>query len=278
MNQDNLHAQNAEIDPKNVTFRSWEYSARLRELRRRDWWMWAFSVLVILVLTASVVSLSFPAILADRRSAFGASVLETILGLVGVILIFICYLTYEKVLINRLRTELAERQFHSSLWRNLALVDPLTGLYNRRFAERHLKTEIARARRRGYPLTLVLFDLNDFKQINDRFGHLAGDTVLKGFAERLAEVVREGDLAARLGGDEFMLLLTDCKVAQVPDVLRRLESITVDTRTDHIPVTFSQGAAEYQDGDRPDDLFHSADKLLYRNKQALKETVALPVK
>ena len=277
MDHNELHAEKAEIDPKNVTFRSWEYSARLRELRRRDWWMWALSVLVILTLTASVVSLSFPAILADRKSAFGSSVLETILGLIGVILIFICYLTYEKVLINRLRSELAERQFHSSLWRNLALVDPLTSLYNRRFAERHLKTEIARARRRAYPLTLVLFDLNDFKQINDRFGHLAGDAVLKGFGERLAEVVREGDLAARLGGDEFMLLLTDCKASQVPDVLRRLDTITIEFGANRIPITFSQGAAELQDGDRPEDLFHYADKLLYENKQAHKRPVASTV-
>ncbi|HEV2289897.1 MAG TPA: GGDEF domain-containing protein [Candidatus Acidoferrales bacterium] len=278
MDHNDRQAQNAETDPKNVTFRSWEYSARLRELRWRDWWMWAFSVLVILVLTASVVSLSFPAILADRKSAFGASVLETILGLIGVILIFICYLTYEKVLINRLRTELAERQFHSSLWRNLALVDPLTGLYNRRFAERHLKIEIARARRRGYALTLVLFDLNNLKQTNDRLGHLAGDVVIKGFADRLAEVVREGDLAARLGGDEFMLLLTDCKVSQVPDVLHRLESITVDMGTNRIPVTFSQGAAEYHDGDTPEDFFRSADNLLYENKQAHKQAVVSPAK
>ena len=268
--KDLMDIPQTEVDSKNVTFRSWEYSARLRELRRRDWWMWALSVLVILVLTASVISLSLPEILADRQSAFGSSVLETILGLVGVILIFICYLTYEKFLINRLRSELAERQFHSSLWRDLALIDPLTGLYNRRFAERHLKMEIARARRRGYPLTLVLFDLNKFKQINDRFGHPAGDAVLKGFAEHLAEVVREGDLAARLGGDEFMLLLTDCKASQVPEVLRRLESITVESGTNLIPVTFSQGSAEYQDGDRPEDLFHYADKILYENKQANK--------
>ncbi len=272
-----MDSQNAEINPKNVTFRSWEYSARLRELRRRDWWIWAFSVLVILVLTASVISLSLPEILTEKESAFGSSVLETIVGLVGVIVIFICYLTYEKILINRLRSELAERQFDSSLWRNLALVDPLTGLYNRRFAERHMNMEIARARRRGYPLTLILFDLNKFKQINDRFGHPAGDAVLKGFAEHLARVVREGDLAARLGGDEFMLLLTDCKASQVSDVLGRLESITVESGNDLIPVTFSQGAVEYQDGDRPEDLFQYADKLLYEKKQANTKPAMPPV-
>lgn len=263
-----------EIDVKNVTFRFWQYSARLRELRKRDWWMWGFSVLVILLLTGTVVSLSFPAILADRHSGLGAGVLETILGLVGLILLFIGYLTYEKLLINRLRIALAEGQFQSSLWRDLALVDPLTGLYNRRFAERHLKAEIARAHRRGYPLTLVLFDLNNFKQINDRFGHPAGDAVLKAFAGRLAEVIREGDLAARLGGDEFMLLLADCNSSHLAPILRRLEPIHVQFQANLIPVSFSQGVTECHGGDRPEDLFDYADKLLYADKQARKQQVA----
>lgn len=267
-----------EVDPKNVTFRSWDYSDRLRELRKRDWWMWGSSVVVNLLLTAGIVSLSFPAILADRQSPLGSGAFKTILGLVGMILLFIGYLTYEKFLINRLRLELAERQFQSALWRNLALVDPLTGLYNRRFAERHLKAEMARARRRGYPITLVLFDLDNFKQVNDRFGHPAGDAVLKGFADRLAEVVREGDLAARLGGDEFMLLLADCNSSHLPAILRRLESIEVPCGANLLPVTFSNGAAECQDGDRPEDLFHYADKQLYDNKQARKQPVAAPPK
>jgi diguanylate cyclase (GGDEF)-like protein len=266
-----LSTQERKVDPQNVTFKSWEYSARLRGLRVREWWMWGLTVLVMLLLTTGIVSLSLPAILADKRSAMGASFLETVIGLVSLIVLFIAYLTYEKMLINQLRTELAEGQFQSSLWRNMALVDPLTGLYNRRFAERHVKTEIARARRRGYPLTLVLFDLDNFKQINDRFGHPAGDTVLKGFAERLAQVIREGDLAARLGGDEFMLLLADCKSADVPQVLRRLGSILVQFEDQQIPVGFSHGWTEYQEGDQSETLFHYADKLLYADKQARKE-------
>ncbi|MGH9731679.1 MAG: GGDEF domain-containing protein [Candidatus Acidiferrales bacterium] len=273
-----MDTKNLEVDPKNVTFRSWEYTDRLGELRKRDWWMWGSSVVVNLLLTAAIVSLSFPAILADRQSPSGSGALKTILGLVGMILLFIGYLTYEKFLINRLRVELAERQFQSSLWRNLALIDPLTGLYNRRFAERHVKAEIARARRRGYPLTLVLLDLDNFKQVNDRFGHPTGDAVLKGFADRLAEVIREGDLAARLGGDEFMLLLADCNRSHLPAILRRLESIQVQCGANLLPVTFSSGATECQDGDRVEDLFHHADKLLYTDKQARKQSVVTPLK
>jgi diguanylate cyclase (GGDEF)-like protein len=263
------------IDQKNVTFRSWEYSARLRDLQRRDWWIWAFSMLVLLALTAAVVSLSFPQILENRKTVLGAGVFQTVMGLVCLILLFIGYLTYERVLINRLRFELAEGQFHSSLWRNLALTDPLTGLYNRRFAERHLKMEVARARRRGYALTVVLFDLDKFKQINDRFSHPAGDLVLKAFADRLSEVVREGDLAVRLGGDEFMLLLAECDSLHLPAILGRLEPIEALFGGHRLPVSFSAGWAEYQEGDLPADVLHRADKALYENKELRRHSAAV---
>ncbi len=264
------------IDPKNVTFRAWEYSARLSELQRREWWIWGFSMFVLLALTAAVVSLSFPQILQDRNTVLGAGVFQTVLGLVCLILLFIGYLTYERVLINRLRFELAEGQFHSSMWRNLALTDPLTGLYNRRFAERHLRMEVARARRRGYALTLVLFDLDNFKKINDRFGHPAGDAVLKGFAERLGKGVREGDLAVRLGGDEFLWLLAECDSLYLPAILGRLEEIEVQFEEHRIPISFSVGWTDYQAGDLAEDLLHRADKALYEDKQSRKQSALAP--
>jgi diguanylate cyclase (GGDEF)-like protein len=252
-----------------------EYIQRLRELQRREWWTWGSSVLVMLLLTGAIASLSFPAIFDGKKTGLGSGVLQSISGLLGLILLFACYLTYEKFLINRLRLDLAEKQVHSTLWRNLALVDPLTGLYNRRFAERTLKAEMARARRKGYPLTLVLFDLNCFKQINDRFGHAAGDLVLKVFADRLTNAVREADVAARLGGDEFMLLLTECDSSRVHSVLERLNAIEVEISGQRIPVEFSVGWQEYQQNQLPKDLMREADKALYLHKQSGKELPAL---
>jgi hypothetical protein len=181
----------------------------LRRLQKREWWTWGYSVAVMLLLTFAVASLSIPSILGDNAGIWKSGVFQSVSGLVFLILIFGCYLTYEKVLINRLRLDLVERQSHSTLWRDLALVDPLTGLYNRRFAERHLKAEISRAERKRYPLTVVLIDLDHFKHINDCYGHAAGDQVLMGFAQRLSKAIRASDIASRLGGDEFMLILTE---------------------------------------------------------------------
>lgn len=255
-----------------------QYIQQLRDLQRREWWTWGSSVLVMLLLTGAIASLAFPAIFDEWRTGLGSGVLQSVTGLLILIVLFGCYLTYEKHLINRLRLELAEKQLHSTLWRNLALVDPLTGLYNRRFAERTLKGEMGRAQRKGYALTLVLFDLNNFKQINDRFGHAAGDLVLKEFAGRLTRAVREADVAARLGGDEFMLLLTECNSSRVYTVLERLNSIEIELAGQRVPIEFSVGWQEFQKDHSLQDLMREADKALYSHKQAGKESPLLQAK
>ncbi len=247
-----------------------DYFAHLRKLQKREWWIWGCSLFVILSLTAAVASLSLPAIVENYHSPLGSGVLQAVSGLIFLILLFGCYLTYDKILINRLRLELAEKQVHSTLWRDLALVDQLTGLYNRRFAERRLKEEISRAHRKGLALSLVLFDLDGFKQVNDLHGHAAGDMVLKVFAEHLSKTVREADLAARLGGDEFLLLLTECDNDQVPILLRRLKSLEIDWAGKKIPISFSTGWKEYERGELPEQMLQAADKALYQDKQARK--------
>jgi diguanylate cyclase (GGDEF)-like protein len=250
-----------------------KYFTHLRQLQRREWWAWGFSLSVIFLLTFAVASLSLPAILGSKELLWRSGTFQSVSGLVFLIFLFACYLTYEKVLINRLRLELVERQSHSTLWRDLALVDPLTGLYNRRFAERRLKTEISRAQRKGSALLIVLFDLDSFKQINDRYGHSAGDLVLSSFAARLSKAIREVDVAARWGGDEFVLLLPDCDSSQLPSVLRRMESIAVEINGQPTAVGFSAGWAQYKEDQTAQDLIDAADRSLYLNKRKRKELV-----
>jgi diguanylate cyclase (GGDEF)-like protein len=250
--------------------RNAQYLARLRKLQRREWWLWGCSIFVILALTGGVASLSLPAIVTDRNSPTGHGVLQAVSGLVIMIMIFGCYLTYDKYLINKLRLELAEKQLHSTLWRDLALVDQLTGLYNRRFAERRLREEIARSHRMGFALTAVLFDLDGFKQVNDLYGHAAGDQVLKAFADQLGKTVREEDLAARLGGDEFMLLLSECDSSQVPTLLKRLGATEIEWVGQKIPIHYSVGWKQYELGEQPERMLQEADKALYQNKQSRK--------
>jgi diguanylate cyclase (GGDEF)-like protein len=250
-----------------------EYALRMRNLQRREWWTWGASIAVMLLLTAAIASLSFPAIFESSDRTVGSRMFQTIGGLVGLIFLFVCYLTYEKSLLNRLRLNLAEQQAQSAFWRNLALVDPLTGLYNRRFAERRLKAEIARCQRKGYDLTLVMFDLNFFKQINDRYGHAAGDAVIREFASRLTTAIREADVAARLGGDEFLLLLTECDPAMAAGVLERLDAIEAEWNGQRIPIHFAFGISEYNPGKQAEDMLREADLALYSRKPSRLELV-----
>lgn len=250
-----------------------EYIAHLRDLQRREWWTWGVTMFVLLLLTSAVGSLALPEIAAQRTRWFSSPVFQSVSGLTMLIFLLGGYLTYEKTLINRLRIDLAEGQSHSAIWRDLALVDSLTGLFNRRFAERQMKAEVARAQRKNYQLTIVLFDLNDFKQINDQYGHAAGDTALKAFADRLTSACRQGDIAARLGGDEFMLLLPECDATQVHLLLERMEEIRADIEGRQIHITYAVGWADCQKGQKPEELLDEADKALYVHKQLGKRPV-----
>src|SRR5918992_4024316 len=108
--------------------------------------------------------------------------------------------------------------------RQLADLDALTGLHNRRFFHETLARECARAHRYERKLSLIVFDLDDFKEINDRIGHLAGDAVLAEAAERVRDVVRTADIACRVGGDEFAVILPESSIEDADQLYRRLQS------------------------------------------------------
>jgi two-component system cell cycle response regulator len=190
--------------------------------------------------------------------------------LVALVMIFNTYTIYQQVLIKRLRRQLAEKQNHSMILRGLAMIDALTGLYNRRFAEQRLAAEVARSARKGHPLTVVLLDLNEFKPINDSYGHAAGDLVLQEFAAALNRAIRGGDLAVRMGGDEFLLILPECNHAQLQLVLDRIGPLEVAWEVHRFPIKYSVGWKEYVSGDLPESMLVAADQALYANKRAAK--------
>jgi diguanylate cyclase (GGDEF)-like protein len=253
-----------------------ELAEERRRIDRRDWWVRGYSIFVILLLTFAVISLTLPALLTGAETIFKIKLTEAVFGLITLIVLFNMYTIYQEILIKRLRRQLLEKQDHSHILRNLAMIDPLTGLYNRRFAEQRLAAEVARSERRGHPLTVLTLDLNNFKQINDTYGHPAGDLVLQEFASRLNKVIRGSDLAVRLGGDEFLVVLPECTLEQLKLVLERLRSFELDWQGQKIPVTFSAGWKDYEMGDRPEEMLARADQALYTNKRAAKRPMPAP--
>lgn len=247
-----------------------EMGDKLRKIEQRDWWVWANSIFVMLLLTGGIISFALPSLMQGATTFFRIKFSEAIFGLVALVIIFNAYTIYQQVLIKRLRRQLAEKQNHSMILRGLAMIDALTGLYNRRFAEQRLAAEVARSARKGHPLTVVLLDLNEFKPINDSYGHAAGDLVLQEFAAALNRAIRGGDLAVRMGGDEFLLILPECNHAQLQLVLDRIGPLEVAWEGHRFPIKYSVGWKEYISGDLPESMLVAADQALYANKRAAK--------
>jgi diguanylate cyclase (GGDEF)-like protein len=151
--------------------------------------------------------------------------------------------------------------------RQLADLDALTGLHNRRYFHETLAREVARAHRYNRSLALVVFDLDDFKAINDRIGHLAGDGVLAEAADRVRDVVRSADVACRIGGDEFAVILPESSLKDADQLYKRLEQ-AISTR----PVGqagrlhLSAGVTDLRPDDDTISFFERADEALYRAK------------
>lgn len=149
--------------------------------------------------------------------------------------------------------------------------DPLTGLYNRRYLDSTMEREVARCKREGLSLSLMLIDIDHFKRINDTYGHQAGDEVLKHLAVMLADQARAGDVACRYGGEEFLLLLPGMPHVVALDrgeALRNaFDAATVAFGDFRIRATLSIGIATYPGhGISPQELIGGADQALYRAK------------
>lgn len=165
---------------------------------------------------------------------------------------------------------------------HLALHDPLTGLANRQLLQSSLERAIDRADHTDLPVALIFFDVDDFKSINDRWGHAAGDAVLRTLAERLRMSIRSGDVVGRIGGDEFVAICSDADLESAASIAARILSAAREPLViagTSIAVSMSAGVATYLPGShfRPtaDQLLIRADGAMYRSKGTGKDRVSL---
>ncbi|MEO0981371.1 MAG: PleD family two-component system response regulator [Pseudomonadota bacterium] len=183
----------------------------------------------------------------------------------------------EQELLARIQTQARRKRYIDILRRRvdlgmeLAVTDPLTGLHNRRFMTAQIEKWIKRSEIDGAPISVVALDIDHFKQVNDRFGHAAGDEVLREFAHRLGANVRPGDIVCRQGGEEFVVVMPEAKAETALMVAERVrravaaEPFVVDDKS--MKITVSAGVSTtIGEGETSSDLLSRADLALYQAK------------
>ena len=183
-------------------------------------------------------------------------------------------------LLARARTQLRRKRYADSLRDNvqasieMAVVDMLTGLHNRRFFDTNFPTWVEQAARAGKPLCLMVLDIDHFKQVNDSYGHDAGDQILKSFASRVRRTIRASDMVCRLGGEEFVVVMPETSMDVGAKIAERVRSVIESDLFTYAPerpplhVTVSIGLASRDGTSSAEPLMRRADVALYQSKQA----------
>jgi diguanylate cyclase (GGDEF)-like protein len=248
-----FRVQAAEINPQKIS--------------RHEWWLW-FSALLVTVLSAVAFLLS--SIHSFFRHAdyfYEIRSDQARWATLCLILIFNAWLVYRQWSFRRLRRQSTEQPLDSQALSQqiseVAGLDPVTGLYTRSSLEQHLGKEVARARRQNTALSLATVHVDEFAHLSARYGKPAVDAALKELGRRLKKASRGSDIAARLGDDDFLLLLPECGVNEVKQVLNRLGAVEVSSSGQKIPLNFTTGWVDYQPGDLPADLLKRAADLLH---------------
>ncbi|WP_146027182.1 sensor domain-containing diguanylate cyclase [Bowmanella denitrificans] len=162
----------------------------------------------------------------------------------------------------------------AKLYQRLANTDQLTSLYNRKFLDTVLRQEGVRAGRYGDALSVLLMDVDRFKQINDNYGHLAGDTVLKRVARTLKNSVRASDVLGRWGGEEFLLICPKTSLSEAAILADKLRAL-IEEQSMEMPVTLSVGVAQLQESEKTEHTLGRADKALYQAKASGRNKVCV---
>jgi len=249
-----------------------QVSQQLSQLEKRDGELWLIVSLAGLLVAAGLLAVLYPAaFLRQGNIHFEITVSRPlVLGLVALLALLNTYLLTRRMEIRRLREELISRTIQQELTQQQSFTDPLTEIYNRHSLEDMAGRFISQARRSKKPLTFMLIDVDQFKQVNTKFGHLTGDVVLANTAALLKHSVRGSDAVFRYGGDEFLVILADTSNVDTRHVVERLRvglaEWNREGHLDNFELSLSIGVAEWTEGKTLDILLDTADHDMYAVK------------
>ncbi len=246
-------------------------SQQLSRLEKRDWELWGIVSLTGILVTVCLLALLLPAAFRGDTIHLELAVSRPLaIGLFVLLALLNTYLVTKRFEVRRLREQLISTTLQNQVTEQQSFTDPLTEIYNRRSLDSIAGQFISQARRRKTPLTFLMIDVDRFKQINTRFGHLTGDFVLAEIAAVLKVSIRGSDAAVRYGGDEFLILLADTTAKGAHKVIERiggkLEEWNEANNLEGFRLSLSIGASEWQDGQTLDEVLDGADQKMYEQK------------
>ena len=273
MSGDNEKAS-AAASPSSMLARAEQIQRELNQLSGRDLQLWSIGALVIVVLTAGLLSLIFPNLLSKQHVARleQGYLPQLFFGLTCLIVLFNIYILGQKRALNATRRALVRELVLNERLESLSLIDPLTQLLNRRAMDEVIAREVARANRMGTGLSVMVLDIEGFRSINSRFGNLEGDQILLEFTRLLREVFRGADVIFRQGGDEFLVVMPDTTEEQADYPQQRLTRAVDQWNLSNnraYELSFNCGVAGYVTGADVNDVLRTADRRMYQRKHKL---------
>lgn len=252
--------------------RAEEIQRQIHDLSSRDMQLWSIVTLVILILTGGFLALIAPNLVWAQRivRVEQAYLPQLFFGLICLIVLFNIYLLSQRVTLNSTRKALISELVLNERLESLSLIDPLTQLLNRRALNELSAHQLARANRTGDPLTFLMIDLNNFRELNAKLGSMEGNRVLTEFGRLLKKVFRGGDLIFRHGGDEFLVALPDTSEQQAePPIQRLLRALDEWNTANDKELSFTWGVAGYVTGTSLEEVLRTVDRKLYQKMHNL---------
>jgi diguanylate cyclase (GGDEF)-like protein len=240
----------------------------IHALDRRVFQLWGTLTVITLTLTAGLAAVLLPEILKARGN--GQPISQLISGLLILVVLLNVYLWKQRRYLVKTREAVSRERTRREMAEAMAVLDPLTDSFNRRYMETVVAKEVSRADRLGSSLVFVMVDVDDFKAVNTRFGHVVGDQVLRDVAEILKQSCRLSDTIVRYGGDEFLILLSGSTEVDADRVVARIqERADAWNKVGAIAgyaMGLSCGFARYTRGARVNEIIEQADQQMYEWK------------
>lgn len=245
-----------------------EILVQMKEIEGRDLQLWSIGVLLLIVMTAGFAVTWLP--LGDSVVIDSRFLSVVLYGLISLIVLYNIYVLMQRRGLRVARADLVRQLMRAEAAEHMAMTDSLTGLFNRRYLEHALTTEAKRVSRTGRSLSILMFDLDNFGEVNKRFGHLEGDKILRQFAQLLLAAFRQTDTVARFGGDEFVVLLTDATLEQAEMARVRLLGAAALWNSERAlegrKILVTSGLSEYAEDEPVEDALRRADEVLRQSK------------